>query len=194
MIEIDMPHDSFQTLKGHFLMAMPGLMDPNFVKSVTCISEHTADGAVGIVINRVHPNFNATVIFDELLIPYGPQAENIPIHIGGPVHRNELFVLHGPPFHWDGLLMITDDLALNNSKAVLEAIGMGDGPRQFMIALGCAGWGSGQLEWEMKENAWLTTPCEKDILFELPTSKRWEHAIKKLGIDPDLLIETAGNA
>jgi len=175
-------------------MAMPGLADPNFIKSVTCISEHTKDGAVGIVVNRIHPGLNAKLIFDELNIACAPEAEKMPIHIGGPVHVNELFILHGRPFPGDGFLSINKDLALSNTRAVLEAIGRGDGPGQFLIALGCAGWGAGQLEWEMRENAWLTTPCAMDILFTLPEADRWDHAIKKLGIDPDYLMDTAGNA
>ncbi|MGD9364645.1 MAG: YqgE/AlgH family protein [Desulfobacteraceae bacterium] len=185
---------TFSSLKGHFLMAMPSLSDPNFEHSVTCISEHTTDGAFGIVINRLFEGLNAKVIFDELAIEYNEHAKKIPVHIGGPVHTNELFVLHGAPFHGDGLLMVNDGLALDNSRRVLEDIAAGRGPKQYIIALGCAGWGGGQLEWEMKQNAWLTIPCVPDILFELPVEDRWESAIKRLGIDPDLLSGEAGNA
>ena len=192
--EFVMQENRFQSLKGHFLMAMPTLTDPNFAKSVTCISEHTKEGAVGIVINRVHQGLNAKLIFDELEIPCDSKAEIIPIHIGGPVHVNELFILHGHPFHWGDVLPITDELAMSNSKAVLEAIGAGEGPSDFIIALGCAGWGAGQLEWEMKQNAWLTTPCDLDILFKSPETERWEHAIKRLGVDPDFLMDTPGTA
>jgi len=184
----------FQSLKGHFLMAMPALTDPNFEKSVTCIFEHTEEGAVGIVINRLYPHLNAKKIFDELNIPCGPEAKAVPIHNGGPVHIDELFILHGEPFHWDHLLPISADLALSNTMTVLKAIAGGTGPGQYIIALGCAGWGAGQLEWEMKQNAWLTTPCEMDILFDLPETERWRHAIQRLGIDPDQLTDTAGNA
>lgn len=182
------------SLKSHFLMAMPGMADPNFTQTVTCISEHTADGALGIVVNRIFEGLSADHIFDELKIKCNEAAGNIPVHFGGPVHGNELFVLHGAPLEGDGLLRINKGLALNNSRKVLEEIAMGTGPAQFLIALGCAGWGAGQLEWEMKENAWLTLPCDADILFEVPVEERWESAINKLGIDPDLLSETAGNA
>ena len=175
-------------------MAMPGLADPNFIKSVTCISEHTPEGAVGIVINRLHVALNAKLIFDELQIPCGPELGKVPIYIGGPVHIDELFILHGRPFDTKGALQINQELALSNSKAVLEAIGRGDGPARYIIALGCAGWGAGQLEWEMKENAWLTAPCDMDILFGLPEAERWERAIRNMGIDPDCLMDTAGNA
>jgi putative transcriptional regulator len=189
-----MTSDDFTSLKGHFLLAMPSLADPNFRHSVTCISEHTPDGAVGIVVSQVYPHINAKMIFAELGIEFREEADRISIHKGGPVHVDELFVLHGRPFVWEGHLMITDDLALGNSRSILEAIAMGQGPEAFLIALGCAGWGPGQLEWEMMQNAWLTLPCSQDILFKLPVEDRWLSAMKHLGIDPDLIVETAGNA
>lgn len=181
-------------LKGHFLIAMPGLNDPNFIRSVTCISEHNSNGAVGIVINRVYKGLNAKLIFDELGIALRGDAEKIPIHIGGPVHHNELFVLHDVPLDWSGSLMINDHLALSNSREILEAIAQQRGPRAFVIALGCAGWAPGQLEQEMQQNSWLSTPCSNDIIFNMPVEKRWENAIKLMGIDPDLLTDTAGHA
>lgn len=186
--------DKSSSFKGHFLMAMPNMEDPNFKYSVTCISEHTSDGALGIIINRIFSGLSARDIFDELNIDCGAHADKIPIHIGGPVHSNELFVLHGPPFEGEGLLRIDDHLALNNSRQVLEDIANGRGPQKFVIALGCAGWGAGQLEWEMKENAWLSIPCVPEIIFDKPIEERWQCAINVLGIDPDLLSETAGNA
>ena len=175
-------------------MAMPALNDPNFDHSVTCISEHTSDGAFGIIVNRIIEGLSADIIFNELGIEGNADARNIPIHIGGPVHSNELFVLHGTPFDSEGLLMVNDALALNNSRAILEAIANSTGPRQYLIALGCAGWGGGQLEWEMKENAWLSIPCMQDIIFEVPIEDRWTIAMERLGVDPDLLSSEAGNA
>lgn len=175
-------------------MAMPSLADPNFHHTVTCISEHTPEGAVGIVINRAHTDLTAKLIFDELGIECTPETAVIPIHVGGPVHVNELFVLHSQPFDLDGYFLINADLALSNSKAMLEAIASGKGPKSCLIALGCAGWGPGQLEWELMQNAWLTLPCSHDIIFDMPMEERWETAIRRLGIDPDMMTETAGNA
>ena len=175
-------------------MAMPSLADPNFRHSVTCISEHTPEGAVGIIVNQIYPQLNAKMIFDELGIECHDQSALIPIHIGGPVHSNELFVLHADPLNWSGHLMINEDLGLSNSRIILEGIGRGQGPRAFIIALGCAGWGPGQLEWELMQNAWLTLPCTPEIIFELPVEERWDSAIRRLGIDPDLIIETASRA
>ena len=192
VIPMDSQNTSF--LKGHFLMASPSLADPNFRQSVTCISEHTADGAVGIIVNQVHEGLDGKMIFQELGMPWKRGDRPMPVHIGGPVHTNELFVLHGPPLDWDGSLIITEELALSNSHAILEALAADEGPEVFVMALGCAGWAAGQLEWELRQNAWLTIPCCPDIIFRTPVAQRWESAIRRLGIDPSLLSDTAGNA
>ena len=180
--------------KGHFLMAMPELADPNFSKTVTLICEHAPAGAVGIVVNRVHQFLTGKDIFDELKIEYSPGVENIPIHIGGPVHIDEIFLLHGPPFGWQGCLPVTSGLALSTTMDVLKEIAMGKGPESFIIALGCSGWASGQLENELRENAWLITSVFEEIIFQTPVSERWEEAVKKLGINPSSLSGKAGNA
>lgn len=185
------PPDSF---KGQFLMAMPLLIDQNFYQTVTCICEYTPAGTVGIVVNRVHPALTVKDIFDELGMGFIPGVESIPIHIGGPVHISEIFVLHGPPFGWEGCLMITPTLALSNTRDILESVAMGRGPNSFIIALGCAGWGPGQLESEIKENAWLTAPVFEDIIFDMPIEKRWEASLKKIGVDPALILNTSGHA
>jgi putative transcriptional regulator len=189
-----MDPDKFTSLKGHFLMAMPSLADPNFKRSVTCISEHTPDGAVGIVINRIHEHLDSKAIFKELDIEAISEAERSPLHIGGPVHSNVVFVLHGPPLAWGDSLEIDEGLALSNSRAILEAIAKGEGPNHFIISLGCAGWGPEQLEWELAQNAWLTLPNDHDILFRMSVEDRWQSAMQKLGVDPDLISEIAGNA
>jgi putative transcriptional regulator len=185
---------TWQSLKGQFLMAMPSLADPNFFQTVTCLSEHNQRGAMGIVINRVHPEINAKMIFDELKISASVDAEKIPIYIGGPVHMNELFILHGAPFDWEGSMMITSTLALSNSRDILEAIADARGPRNYIIALGCAGWGPGQLEGEMRNNAWINGPFSEAITFQEAVDSRWEAAMQNIGIDPALLSNTAGHA
>ena len=182
------------TLKGQFLIAMPGLLDPNFFQTVTCISEHTAEGAVGLVVNRHHTLVSAKDIFDELRLECVPGAESIPVHVGGPVHINEIFVLHGPPFQWEGCLPITPRLAMSNTMDILSAIAKGEGPAGFLITLGCAGWGEGQLDGEIRENAWLTGPVDEEVIFETPIEFRWEKAVRKIGIDPASLSGTAGHA
>jgi len=182
------------TLKGNFLLAMPALADPHFYRTVTCISEHNSEGALGIVINRMTSSLTGKDIFDELNIEHTPGAELIPVYIGGPVHTGEIFILHSAPFTWRGCFMITEHLAMSNTMDILQAIAAGSGPISYIIALGCAGWGPGQLESEIKENSWLTCSVSEDIIFKLPSEIRWEETVKKMGIDPALLSSTAGHA
>jgi putative transcriptional regulator len=182
------------SLKGQFLMAMPGLVDPNFYQTVTCMCEHNSQGAMGLVVNRVHDALTATDIFEELQIEHSPEAKKIPIHIGGPVHIAEIFVLHGPPLGWEASLQITPNLAMSNTRDIIEAIALGKGPDSYIIALGCAGWGPGQLEAEIKQNAWLTVPVFEENIFKMPIENRWKEAVRKMGIDPALLSGAAGHA
>ena len=181
-------------LKGHFLMAFPTLADPNFQNSVTCISEHNTEGAMGIIINRLHSDIHLAMIFDELKIEYDSTTGSIPVYSGGPVHVNQLFVLHGEPLAAYGGFPINSALALSNSREILEDIAMGKGPNDYLVALGCAGWAPGQLEWELSQNAWLTGPYHHDIVFNTPVETRWERAVELLGIDPNLLSDAIGHA
>jgi putative transcriptional regulator len=193
-MEKEMKKGYADSLKGQFILAMPGLVDPNFYQTVSCICEHNSEGAMGLVINRAHDALTARDIFEELKIEYTSEAKFIPVHIGGPVHIGEIFVLHGPPFGWEASLKITHSLAMSNTRDIIESIAMGKGPQSFMIALGCAGWGPGQLEAEIKQNAWLNLPIFEENIFEKPIETRWEEAVRKMGIDPILLSDTAGHA
>ena len=182
------------SLKGQFLMAMPGLVDPNFHQTVTCMCEHNSQGAMGLVINRVQNALTAKDIFEELKIEYSPGASKIPIHAGGPVHIAEIFVLHGPPFDWEACIRVTPSLAISNSKDLVKTTAQGEGPEAFLLTLGCAGWGPGQLESEILANSWLTCPASETIIFETPVERRWEAAAKFMGIDPARLTDMAGHA
>lgn len=189
-----MEHAMENSLKGQLLMAMPMLADPNFSESVTIICEHTNSGAMGVIVDRVNAFISAKDIFQELNIPCLDRAADIPVHHGGPVHMDEIFVLHGPPFQWDGCLIVSPAIALSNTFDILTAIAEGIGPESFLITLGCAGWGEGQLESELKQNVWVNCPASKDIVFEVPIEMRWKMAMKKLGVDPDLLSNMPGHA
>ena len=182
------------TLKGQFLLAMPGLRDPNFFQTVSVICEHNDEGAVGVVINRLHDHLSGKDIFKELQMEYGTQGSQLPIHIGGPVHIGEIFMIHGAPFNWDSCLMVTPTVAMSNTRDIVEAVAIGKGPESFILSLGCAGWGPGQLEAEIRDNAWLTSPVSDEIIFNCPVENRWEEAVKQMGIDPTLLSDIAGNA
>ena len=181
-------------LKGRMILAMPGLVDPNFSMTVTCIFEHTGQGAVGGVVNRVHPSLSAKSIFEELEMDCGRAAEDIPVYMGGPVSMGEIFVLHGPPLEWQGCLRVAPGLGMSNTRDILKSIAAGRGPETFIIMLGCAGWGPGQLESEIRGNTWLTCPFSEKIVFELPPEFRWNAAMQSIGVDPAFISGTAGNA
>jgi putative transcriptional regulator len=182
------------SLKGHFLISMPALLDPNFNQTVTLMCEHNEEGALGIVVNRIHPQLTCEAIFEELEMECEPAAAALPVHVGGPVHIGQVFLIHGAPFDWEASLQITPTIAMSNSRDIVAAVARGEGPRSLLFSLGCAGWGPGQLENELRENAWLTTPALEQIVFEWPVENRWQEAVKRMGIDPALLSDTAGTA
>lgn len=186
---------SFSTsLTNHFLIAMPGLQDPNFSRTVTYVCEHTDQGAMGIVINRPL-DVKLGELLDQLeIIALRPGVAQIAVYQGGPVQTDRGFVLHttGPTF--DSTLSITPDISVTTSRDVLEAIASGEGPEHSLIALGYAGWGSGQLEQEMSANAWLSGPASDDIIFRMQPNARWLAAAQLLGVDLNLLSGEAGHA
>jgi len=181
-------------LTNHFLIAMPKLEDENFSRSVTLICEHNEEGALGIVIN--HPtDFTLGELLEQLeLIEDPDRFSTTTLYSGGPVQVEHGFILHQPAGHWQHSLHITDELALTTSRDLLEAIAHGDSPAESLIALGYAGWGAGQLEHELSENAWLTTPADSEILFHLPAEQRWQAAASRLGVDLSLLSGDTGHA
>lgn len=182
------------SLKGHFLIAMPSLADPNFSHTVSYIAEHTPEGAMGLVINRPHPELSMAAVFDELKLEADPETASLPLFLGGPVHTGQIFVLHGPPFGWQACQQVTPRIGLSNSMDLLDSVAQGRGPTSLVIALGCAGWGPGQLESEIMENAWLSCPATESILFDMAVEDRWEEATRLLGIDPNRLTDVSGHA
>ncbi len=187
------PDDSFMSLKGHFLIAMPGLDDPFFGKSVICICEHSPEGALGLVINHPHSLIRVKQIFEEFKMAYD-NPEDARLFIGGPVQLEEIFVLHRSPFEWQGTLQVTSEVALTNTVDILEAISGNKGPGEYLVTIGCAGWGPDQLEAELLENSWLTTPVVGSVVFDVAPENRWEEAVKSAGIEPSQLNSTAGHA
>jgi len=183
-----------QSLTNQFLIAMPGLADPNFSRTVTYICEHNAQGAMGIVVNRPI-SLHLGEMLDQLQIPAShSEARELPIYLGGPVQTDRGFVLHSGDRAWDSTLRITPQVSVTTSKDILEAIAQGDGPTHTLIALGYAGWAGGQLEDEMSANAWLSGPASEEVLFRTPAEQRWRAAARLLGVDLDLLSGEAGHA
>ena len=182
------------SLSNHFLIAMPSLADPNFAQTVTYLCEHNEDGALGIVINRP-----SDVTLGELLSHMG--IEHLPaeqaalqVYLGGPVQRDRGFVLHSPGGEWESSLRIAEGVCVTTSRDILEAVARGEGPERYLVALGYAGWGPGQLEREMAENAWLSGPADPTIIFQRPHGERWRAAAALLGVDLALLSSQSGHA
>jgi len=186
------PH---QYLTNHFLIAMPTLEDDNFTQSVTYICEHSAEGAMGITINRPSDVVLKEVLDQSHIHLAKPSIGKEIIYQGGPVQTDRGFILHDKTEQtWDATLDITDQLQLTSSKDILEAIANDQGPKEHLITLGYAGWGQGQLEQEMANNIWLSCPASSDIIFNTPIDKRWESAASLLGINLQLLSNDAGHA
>ena len=181
-------------LNNQFLIAMPNLADPNFFHTVTYLCQHTDDGALGIVINRP-TNMKLGEILDQLGIQSDLEhVKNQPIFAGGPVQQERGFVIHSPcEEHWDSSITTADNIMLTSSKDILEAIAHGRGPKDYLIALGYAGWSKGQLEQEIIDNAWLNTPCGEAVIFHTPVEQRWNAAASQLGIDINRLTTGAGH-
>ena len=181
-------------LTNHFLIAMPALDDPNFAQTVTFVCEHNEDGAMGIVINRP-TDLTLGELFDHLEIePQDPKVAAQNVFLGGPVQRERGFVLHHPEGAWDSSLRISEQISITTSKDILAAIARAEGPPQYLIALGYAGWGPGQLEAEMGENSWLSGPADPAVLFERESAQRWRAAAALLGVDLALLSPVSGHA
>jgi len=180
-------------LNNQFIIAMPALIDPIFHHTVTFLCQHTKEGALGIVINR-SAEMKLGEIFKQMDIPVKSEAAaGTTVLAGGPVQQDRGFVVHTACGDWDMTLPVSEDISLTTSRDVIEAIAAGEGPKQYLVALGYAGWSEGQLEKEMLSNSWLHTPCAKQILFETPLSQRWNVAANQIGININQLTTPAGH-
>jgi putative transcriptional regulator len=182
------------TFTNNLLIAMPTLADPNFARTVTLICEHSSEGAMGIVINR-QTNLALRDILDQLDIDAEHTIHaDVPVYYGGPVQNSRGFVLHEPIGQWEATLAVTDTLGVSTSRDILEALARNEGPDRYIITLGYAGWGAGQLEREFSENSWLNAPAARDILFALPPDQRWKAAARLAGVDLTFLSSETGHA
>ncbi len=180
-------------LNNQFIIAMPNLADPNFFHTVAYLCQHNKEGALGIVINR-STDMKLGEIFKQMDIKVpSPAAAETPIFAGGPVQLERGFVVHSSGGDWHATLPVSETISLTTSRDVLEAIAVGEGPEQYLVALGYAGWGAGQLEKEIMDNSWLNTPSSKQVLFDTPVNMRWSAAAGQIGIDINLLTAPAGH-
>jgi putative transcriptional regulator len=185
-------------LTNQLLVAMPSLADPNFAQTVTLICEHTDKGALGIVINRPLTMALGEVFEQLALSATDPRLREQPVLRGGPVQQDRGFVLHPPtPAErepWDSTLKVSPTLHVTTSRDILGSMARGEGPVQAVVALGYAGWDAGQLEEEIRSNAWLNAPVDDAIIFDTPFEQRWHAAARLLGIDFGRLSSQAGHA
>ena len=181
-------------LTNHFLIAMPGVDDAIFSKSVVFVCEHSPRGALGLVINKP-ADMDLKALFEKIDLPLQrADLQASRVFQGGPVQTERGFVLHQPLGSWQSSLAISDELGMTTSKDILQAVAEGQGPERFFITLGYAGWSAGQLESELAQNAWLTVEADPNVIFNLPAEQRYEAALKLLGIDMAMLSDEAGHA
>lgn len=181
-------------LTHHFLIAMPGMADPNFAKSLTFVCEHNDQGALGVVVNRP-TEMNLHALLEQVSIaPAGDDFKSVAVHFGGPVQVDRGFVLHTPLGEWQSTLAIGPEIGLTTSKDVLQALARGEGPRQLLVTLGYSGWAPGQLEHELAQNAWLTVQAKPEVIFDRAPEDRLPAAMSLLGIDYAKLSDVAGHA
>lgn len=194
--------DSGKYLDGQLLIAMPSISDPRFDRSVVYICAHSADGAMGIVINQQATNIDfidlvkqLEILPDDNRIDVSTGMSGLSVHLGGPVESARGFVLHSSDYFVDdNTLPIDDSVSLTATIDILRAIARGSGPDKALLALGYAGWAPGQLEDEIRANGWLICPASSELIFDPEIDKKYGQALAKLGVNPSHLVNTVGNA
>lgn len=185
-------------LDGQILIAMPGMQDPRFHRSLIYLCAHSADGAMGLIVNKRADNLKLKDLFGRLGIPIGSGPSELagtPVHYGGPVEMGRGFVLHSSDYHSDDATMQVDDTtSMTATLDILHAMATDCGPNRAIIALGYAGWAPGQLEAELQANGWLACAADETLLFGTDEDSKWDKALAKLGVHPAMLSSTGGRA
>ena len=181
-------------LAGQMLIAMPQMRDARFSRTVVYLCAHTKEGAMGLVINRMFNGLTFPDLLEQLNIEPTPICDPIKIHFGGPVEAGRGFVLHSTDYVQETTLVVNDEVGLTATIDVLKAIANGEGPTRSLLALGYAGWGAGQLDNEIRDNAWLSVQADEELLFGTDIDHKWEKAIAKIGVDFSMLSGEAGHA
>ncbi len=191
---MDPARDSLN-LCGKLLIAMPGMGDQRFERSVIYLCAHSEEGAMGLIVNKPRPELTFNRLLEQLKIAPGPGGQDIRVHFGGPVENGRGFVLHSADYVGNrATLQVDDRFGMTATLDVLEHIARGEGPEASLLALGYSGWGPGQLEREIAHNGWLTCEASPDIVFSGADARKWGWALKSLGVDPLSLSPTAGRA
>lgn len=188
------PFEPGGSLEGKFLIAMPGMSDPRFARALIYMCAHSAEGAMGLVVNKLAPHVTFPELLGQLGIAAGAAADQVRVHFGGPVETGRGFVLHSNDYALESSLGVGELISLTATVDILRAMVDGHGPRRALFALGYAGWGAGQLDAEIQANGWLTADADPDILFSADLDGKWRRAIAKLGFDVTRLSGAAGHA
>lgn len=191
MTETDTP----QTLTGKLLIAMPGMGDPRFDRAVVMLCAHSGEGAMGLIINKRVPQLMLDDLLEQLDIARGEGSQKQPVYFGGPVEGGRGFVLHSlDEPRRETTMRIGETFGMTATKDILVEIAGGTGPHEALTALGYTGWGPGQLESELQQNAWLMVDADPGLVFDTADTEKWARALKKLGIDPLMLSAEGGRA
>jgi putative transcriptional regulator len=184
------------SLTGQLLVSMPQMLDPFFERSVVYLCAHSPeDGAMGLVVNKTIEALTIDDLYSQLKIePVARADRQQPVHFGGPVATGQGFVLHSTDYRDEGTLGIGTDFAMTATIDILRATGRGAGPRQSLVALGYAGWGPGQLDAEIQANGWLMVAADTGLVFDVEDGSKWQRALAKLGISPEMLSGESGRA
>ena len=181
-------------LANRLLVALPALNDPHFARSVALVCQHDGEGGMGVIVNRAS-EYTLGDVFEQMGIEASDEALRSQIVLsGGPVHPERGFVLHDGGEGWDSTLAVSERLYVTTSRDILEAMAAGNGPKHAVVALGCAGWGAGQLEQELTEDTWLSVPVDTGLLFETPIDARWQAAAGSIGVDLTQVADYSGHA
>ena len=182
-------------LDGQILIAMPGMGDPRFIRAVIFLCAHSADGAMGLIVNKPAPELRFRDLLKQLDIATTADVGGVRVHFGGPVEHGRGFVLHSAEYDVEGAsLRVSPSFAMTATLDVLQDMARGAGPARALLALGYSGWGPGQLEGEIQSNGWLIAAAEPELVFGLRDTDKWEAALRSINIDPRLLSSEGGRA
>ena len=181
-------------LTGSMLIAMPGIGDQRFDRSLIYVCAHTPEGAMGLIVNKLADSLTFPDLLEQLDIDKTPRGEDIRVHVGGPVESGRGFVLHSADYLQDSSMQVDHGVALTATLDILRDIASGSGPDRSLLALGYAGWSAGQLDDEIQANGWLTVDADEDLIFGSNLDDKWGQAMSKLGLDPAKLSSFSGHA
>jgi putative transcriptional regulator len=188
------PSPQIDVFTGQFLVAMPSMPDPRFQRAVVYMCAHSAEGAMGLIINQRLNDMTLKGLLPQLQIESTDRTRDIVVQFGGPVEPSRGFVLHSQDYIAEGSMVLEDGLALTATVDILRAIAEGRGPKDAMLALGYAGWDAGQLDAEIHSNGWLHVKADPAIIFDTRLDRKWERSLQLMGIDPAMLSAEIGRA